>query len=107
MMLYVDLVLAPLGEVAALNPLQVGGIKWIYDEKGERVKDRCSLILNGMPLEVFGDKRLVQDVLSGNTQAIKAYDKKWTKPAIKEGPRRVAVAQDPTAGGILIGDKDS
>jgi len=99
MMLYVELVLANRGEIVAVNPLQVLGIKPL-----EADKDRVSILFSVGEWIIFGDYRLVRDVLSGDPDAIEQYEKKWIKPAKKEGPRRL-VPVDPTDGGLLIGEQ--
>ena len=96
-MLYVEVVLLPRGEVVDINPLQVLGIKGLEGDH-----PRTSLLFAVGEWVVMGDRRLVKALLSGDEEAMKTYDKKYVKPAKKEGPRKVQVA-DPTDGGVLIG----
>ena len=83
-MLYVEVVLLPRGEIVSINPLQVIGIKSIESEH-----PRTSLLFAVGEWLVMGDSRLVKRVLSGDSEAMAIYDKKFTKPARKEGPRKV------------------
>jgi len=95
-MLYVEVVLLPLGEVVDINPLQVCGIRAHEDKE----YPKTHLLFTSGEWLIMGPKPLVKRLLSGDDEAMRLYDKKYVKPAKKEGPRKLV---DPTAGGVLIG----
>jgi len=104
-MMYVDLVLLPAGVVVKVNPLMVCGIMADLDRPDE--SPATNILFPMGEWTIMGDERLVTAVLSGEHDAITRYDKKFTKPARKEGPRKLVPAHTTpgTEGGILIDPK--